>query len=256
MLLQRIHANVTLSYTTEHHFQKKVMLDTITMAKFYVIGTPIGNLQDITLRALETLKSVDIILCEDTRATRTLLSRHGIAAKTVSYHAHSTPEKSDAILNLFREGKNIALVSDAGTPGISDPGCLLVAQVRAAFGDEVEIISIPGPSAVTAALSISGLPSSEFLFLGFLPHKKGRQTLFQEIAATTRTVVFYESPHRIEKAIDSLIQYSPERKVVIGRELTKVFEQIISGTPAEIKTYFSTHPDKIRGEFVVMIGFF
>ncbi len=223
------------------------------MAKIYVVATPIGNLEDITLRALSVLASVDFVLCEDTRTTRVLLDRHSISAKTISYHAQSGDGKVDHILELLREGKTLALVSDAGTPGISDPGTPLIARVRKEFEGEVEVVAVPGASAVVSALSISGLSSSEFLFLGFLPHKKGRQTLFREIADAKRTTVFYESPHRIEKTLVSLAESIPERRVVIAREITKMFEQVVGGTAVEVKDYFLKNTDKVRGEFVVMV---
>jgi 16S rRNA (cytidine1402-2'-O)-methyltransferase len=225
------------------------------MPKLYVVATPIGNLEDITLRALRVLKEVDLILCEDTRVTKRLLERYEIVAPTMSYHAQSKLSKVEKIISLLEEGKNLAMVSDAGTPTISDPGCMLVAQIREKFGDEVAIIPIPGPSAVLSALSVSGFPTSEFLFLGFLPHKKGRETLFKEIAAAKRTVVFYESPHRILKALESLKTYLGEkRKILVARELTKIYEENIIGTPEEVLAYFTLHPDKVRGEFVVVVG--
>ena len=223
------------------------------MKKFYVIGTPIGNLEDITYRAVRILGEVDMVLCEDTRVTANLLNKYGIKKPTMSYHSQSKIAKLEKILELVGEGKTLALVSDAGTPTISDPGSVLVSSIREQFSD-VEVIAIPGPSALTSALSISGLPGSEFLFLGFLPHKKGRETLFKEIAASERTVVFYESPHRILKSIESLKKYVGERRVVIARELSKIYEQIISGMPVEIENYFTDNPDKVRGEFVVMVS--
>ncbi len=223
------------------------------MNKFYVIGTPIGNLEDITYRAVRVFGEVDLILCEDTRVTINLLNKYGIKKPTMSYHSQSKVSKLDKIIEMIGEGKTLALVSDAGTPTISDPGSVLVSEIRKNFPDS-EIIAIPGPSALTSALSISGLPSSEFTFLGFLPHKKGRETLFKEIAVTERTVVFYESPHRILKTLESLNKFVGERKIVIGRELTKVFEQIISGKPRDITEYFEKNKDKVRGEFVVMVS--
>jgi 16S rRNA (cytidine1402-2'-O)-methyltransferase len=221
--------------------------------KFYVVGTPIGNLEDITYRAVRVLNEVDLILCEDTRVTINLLNKYGIKKPTMSYHSQSKIAKVDKIIEMINEGKTLALVSDAGTPTISDPGSVLVSTIRENFPD-AEIIAIPGPSALTSALSISGLPSSEFTFLGFLPHKKGRETLFKEIADTERTVVFYESPHRILKTLESLKTHIGERKIVIARELTKIFEQIISGNAEDILAYFEKNKDKIRGEFVVMIS--
>lgn len=224
------------------------------MPTLSIVATPIGNLEDITLRALRVLKEADLVLCEDTRMTGKLLQKYDIKTPTMSYHAHSKLAKVDKIFALLEEGKNLALVSDAGTPCISDPGVLLVAQARARFGDTVTVSPIPGPSAVIAALSASGLPSSDFLFLGFLPHKKGRETLFKEIAASARTVAFYESPHRIEKALDSLERFcGSERHVVVARELTKVHEELVSGTAEEACAYFKKHPYKVRGEFVVMV---
>ena len=226
--------------------------------KFFVIGTPIGNLEDITYRAVRVLNEVDLILCEDTRVTINLLNKYGIKKPTMSYHSQSKITKVEHILKQIEEGKTLALVSDAGTPTISDPGSFLVSKIKEAF-PEIEVIGIPGPSAVVTALSISGLPVSDFTFLGFLPHKKGRETLFKEIAESERTMVFYESPHRILKTLESLKNHlearlPSKRKVVIGRELTKVFEQVISGTPEELLKYFSSNPDKVRGEFVVIVS--
>lgn len=218
----------------------------------YIVATPIGNLEDITLRAIRILKEVDIIFCEDTRTTRILLSKYEISTPTESFHSQSAHAKTERIISLLQEGKNLALVSDAGTPTISDPGVVLVSDVRKALPGSVEIIPIPGPSAFVSALSVAGVPAHHFVFLGFLPHKKGRQTLFQEIINSHRTYVFYESPHRIEKALESL--FGSGRFVTIGRELTKIHEQVVSGTPEEVSLYFKDNPDKIRGEFVVIVS--
>lgn len=225
----------------------------LKMNKFYIIGTPIGNLEDITYRAVRVLREVDLILCEDTRVTKILLNKYEIQKPTMSYHSQSKISKLDKILEMISEGKTLALVSDAGTPTISDPGSMLVSKIRENF-TEIEVIAIPGPSALVSALSVSGLPASEFLFLGFLPHKKGRETLFKEISETERTVVFYESPHRILKTLDSLSKVTPDRKIVIAREITKIYEQVIFGRPEEVIKYFSLNPDKVRGEFVVMVS--
>jgi 16S rRNA (cytidine1402-2'-O)-methyltransferase len=225
------------------------------MATLYIVATPIGNLKDMTYRAVLVLKSVDLILCEDTRTTKKLLDTYAIATATASYNSKSTAAKKDYIFSLLEAGKDIALVSDAGTPCISDPGVLIVSQVRERFGDAVAVVPIPGASALIAALSASGIPASEFLFLGFLPHKKGRETLFKEIALCERAVAFYESPHRIGKTLESLEKFlSVGRQIMICRELTKVFEQFVSGTPTEISAYFAAHPDKMRGEFVVIVA--
>lgn len=223
------------------------------MNKFYVVATPIGNLEDITYRAVRILSEVDLILCEDTRVTINLLNKYGINKPTMSYHSQSKVAKMDKILELISEGKTLALVSDAGTPTISDPGSVLVSKIREVYPD-MEVIAIPGASALVSALSISGLPASEFIFLGFLPHKKGRETLFKEISAMKRTVVFYESPHRIMKTLDSLKKYVGERKVVVAREISKIFEQVVSGTPVEVEKYFIDNKDKVRGEFVVLVS--
>ncbi len=225
------------------------------MPTLYMVATPIGNLEDVTLRALRVLGEADLILCEDTRVTKRLLARHGIATPTMSYHARSGAGKTERVLDLLAEGKTLALVTDAGTPGISDPGSELVRAARERFGDTVSVVPIPGPSAVATALSASGLPSSDFLFLGFLPHKKGRETLFREIVASERTVVLYESPHRIVKTLQSLAAHLGEsRAVVVGRELTKIHEEFVSGTAAEVLARFIAHPGKVRGEFVVIVS--
>lgn len=223
--------------------------------KFYVVGTPIGNLEDITYRAVRVLGEVDLILCEDTRFTKNLLTKYNISTPTFSYPSDNlaTDSKFTKILEMIEGGKTLALVSDAGTPAISDPGSVLIAKIKENFL-EIEVVAIPGPSAVISALSVSGLPASDFTFLGFLPHKKGRETLFKEIAVSERTVAFYESPHRIMKTLDSLKKFTPERKIIIARELTKIFEQIISGTPSEVEKYFLNNSDKIKGEFVVLVS--
>jgi 16S rRNA (cytidine1402-2'-O)-methyltransferase len=230
------------------------------MAKLSVVGTPIGNLEDITLRALKTLSEADLVLCEDTRTTKKLFDRHGISVPVKSYHAHSKISRTEEVIALLKEGKNLALVSDAGTPGISDPGAELVRIVRGQLSaeissGEIKVEAIPGPSALTAALSIAGVPCADFTFLGFLPHKKGRETLFKEIAASERTMVFYESPHRIMKTLESLqIHLNESKRVTICRELTKIFEEVVSGFAQEVKTYFETNKDKERGEFVVIVS--
>lgn len=224
------------------------------MATLYIIGTPIGNLEDITLRALRILKEVDLVLCEDTRVTKRLLSKYEISTPTMSYHAQSKLSKVDKILELLAEGKNLALVSDAGTPCISDPGVLLVSQVREKFGEEVLIVPIPGPSALITALSAVGISVAEFTFLGFLPHKKGRETLFKEIAESNRVMAFYESTHRIEKALESLEKFcGSDRRVIVARELTKIYEEFVRGTVAEVRAHYKQNQDRVRGEFVVIV---
>lgn len=224
------------------------------MAKLSIVATPIGNLEDITLRALRTLKECDTVLCEDTRVTGKLLARYEIKKPLISYHAHSGVVKYDKVLDLLEEGKHLALVSDAGTPVISDPGMHLVAKVREKFSDEVVIEAIPGPSALAAALSIAGVSVESFIFLGFPPHKKGRKTFFDALATLGHTVVFYESPHRILKALETLaLPLHEGRRVVLCRELTKLHEEVVRGTAEELTRYFAAHSDHVRGEFVVIV---
>ena len=222
------------------------------MSTLYIIPTPIGNLEDMTLRAIRILKEVDLILCEDTSVTHKLLQRYDIETKTSNFFAQSPQSKVKKVIELLDEGKSIALVSDAGTPTLSDPGVTLVDAVRK---NGAKVVSLPGASALITALSGSGISSSEFVFLGFLPHKKGRETLFKEIAESKRTMVFYESVHRIEKTLESLaLSLDDTRIVAIGRELTKLHEEMIRGTPEEVKEYFICNQDKVRGEFVVIVG--
>ncbi|KKQ57404.1 MAG: Ribosomal RNA small subunit methyltransferase I [Parcubacteria group bacterium GW2011_GWA2_38_13] len=215
----------------------------------YIVATPIGNLSDITFRAIEVLKSVDLILCEDTRQTKILLDRYCIVKQLVSYHQHSKIEKVDFIISELKNGKNIALVSDAGTPGISDPGNMLV---EAAVKEGIQVVPIPGPSAVVTALSASGFPTDNFIFYGFMPHKKGKETLIKKIADNEMVSVFYESTHRIMKTLEKMKNFlEPERQIVVCRELTKKFETIYRGTVSEVLEKLSK--DKVLGEFVVII---
>lgn len=221
----------------------------------YIVATPIGNLEDITLRALRILKEVDYVLCEDTRVTKNLLSHYGISTKTHSYHAHSTPQALKKILDLLRGGMSLALVSDAGTPLISDPGVQLVQEARKQLGDDVQIVPIPGATAVTTALSAAGIPGNEFTFFGFIPHKKGRETLFKKIASEDTPSVVYESPHRIMKTLESLVNVlSDKHLVTIGRELTKLHEEFVQGSPDYVFEYFKKHTDHVRGEFVIIVS--
>ena len=219
----------------------------------FIVATPIGNLQDITLRAIKVLQTVDAIACEDTRHSKILLDNYQIKTPTISYHQHSKISKIEYLIEQLKSGKNIALITDAGTPGISDPGGRLVAHVRACL-PEAKVEAIPGPSSLTAALSVAGLNAEAFTFLGFLPHKKGRHTAFTDIAREKRAVVFYESPHRIEKALAALAETAPDRHITVCRELTKIHEEVISGTAAEVQAHFVEHPDTIRGEFVVIVN--
>ena len=225
-----------------------------------VVSTPIGNLGDITLRAIETLKACDAIICEDTRVTGNLLKQLGIGSpygrpagtSLLSFHGHSDPGKVEHILNLLKAGKHLALVSDAGTPGISDPGYAIVSRAREAG---VKIESVPGPSAFLTALSISGLPINHFVYLGFLPLKKGRKTLLASFKDEERTIVFYESVHRIVKTLTELaeaLKDQPERPVVVARELTKMHEDVVYTNVYSIAEAIPRLT--LKGEFVVVIG--
>ncbi|TSC52465.1 MAG: 16S rRNA (cytidine1402-2'-O)-methyltransferase [Parcubacteria group bacterium LiPW_41] len=217
----------------------------------YIVATPIGNLKDITLRAIETLTSVDIIFAEDTRVTGKLLACNNISKPTYRYDEHSHARVIKEILTFLEQGKNIAFVSDAGTPGISDPGTRLVQSVRVAL-PQVKIIPIPGVSALTTILSVAGLDSGMFSFLEFPPHKKGRVTFFKKIVLSEIPIVFYESPHRIQKAFESLQKECGEQcSIIVGRELTKVYEDIFIGSPREALLYFVG--EKLKGEFVVVV---
>ena len=229
------------------------------LGTLYIVGTPIGNLEDITLRALRTLKEADVIFCEDTRVTKRLLDKYEIGTRTTSLNARTEHAKVGSVVGALTEGKKVALVTDAGTPGISDPGGIVVWKVRERL-PEVKIEAIPGPSALTTALSIAGIPVADFVFLGFLPHKKGRQTLFKEMEESERATIFYESPHRIMKTLTSLSELFSNsrelenRQIVIARELTKIYEEIVRGNAKEVLAYFETNTEKQRGEFVVMVS--
>jgi 16S rRNA (cytidine1402-2'-O)-methyltransferase len=223
----------------------------------YVVATPIGNLEDITFRAVRILKEVDMILSEDTRTTKHLLDAYEINTPLAHYHGNATQGKHDFIVNALRDGKKLALVSDAGTPAVSDPGTLLIDMIRAELGDSVHIVPIPGASALTSALSVSGFLGSHIVFLGFLPQKKGRQTALREIAneALEKTFVFFESTHRIEKCMAELAAVLPDTvSVMVCRELTKKFEDIHVGSPADIQAIFASDPKRIKGEFAVVVG--
>jgi len=217
----------------------------------YIVSTPIGNLKDITLRALDTFKGVDLILCEDTRVTSKLLQKYDIKKPLLSYHQHSKISQIDKILELLGEGKNIALVSDAGTPGISDPGNMLVQKALEKFGNSVKIVPIPGVSALTALASVSGINTDKFLFMGFLPVKKGRSKILEEIKNSEHPVIFYESRYKIIKTLSDLKNIAPEVRVIIGRELTKIFETIYRGKIEEVLEKIKNDPQK--GEYVILI---
>jgi 16S rRNA (cytidine1402-2'-O)-methyltransferase len=216
----------------------------------YIVSTPIGNLEDITLRAINTLKNVDFIAAEDTRHSIILLNKYEIKKPMLSFHSYSGVAKLDKIIDSLKDGKSCALITDAGTPGISDPAYSLI---KAAIEENIQIIPIPGPAACLAALVGTGLPMNEFIYIGFLPLKKGRQTLLLSLKEEERTVVFYESPHRIKKTLSQLKEFlGPDRKLVIARELTKIHEEFIRGTIEEAVNVFEKKEPK--GEFTVVLG--
>jgi 16S rRNA (cytidine1402-2'-O)-methyltransferase len=217
--------------------------------KLSLVATPIGNLEDMTYRAVRILTEADYILCEDTRVTGVLLKRYEIDGKLRRYDAHASEGTHESILSDLQAGKQIALVSDAGTPGISDPGVYLVQQARNA-GVLIEVI--PGASAVTAAVSLAGISGNQFIFLGFVPQKKGRATFFRTLDEYEVPVVFFESTHRILKTLDSLQQEVPEAKVSLARELTKLHEELLTGTAEELLDILTQTPVKQKGEFVVI----
>lgn len=219
----------------------------------YVVATPIGNLDDLSARAVSALHAVDLIVAEDTRVTRVLLDRYNIKKEVLSYHQHSTLQKIDRIIDLLREGKKLALVSDAGTPGINDPGSFLISKILEVL-PEMKIIPIPGPNAAVTALSVSGFPADQYAYLGFPPHKKGRHTFFKEVAEIGSTVVFYESKHRIVKALEELSDITKigQRPIMVAREITKQFETVYRGTVEEV--LMKLKGSNLLGEFVVVVG--
>ncbi|RXK47514.1 16S rRNA (cytidine(1402)-2'-O)-methyltransferase [Aquirufa rosea] len=220
--------------------------------KLYLIPTPIGNLEDITLRAIRVLGEVDAILAEDTRNTGQLLKHLQINKPLMAHHAHNEHAGVAGVIKLLQAGKNIALVSDAGTPGISDPGFLLV---KACVEQGIEVETLPGATAFVPALVNSGFPCDRFVFEGFLPHKKGRQTRWKALAEEEKTIVLYESPHRILRTLEQAVEFlGEERQVMLARELSKLHEQLIRGSAAEVLTYLHQHPDKVRGEMVLVIA--
>jgi len=216
------------------------------MGKLYIVGTPIGNLEDITLRALRILKEVDLIACEDTRRTNILLAHYNIHKPLVSFHQHSRLKKIDYLLGQLKSGQDMALVTDAGMPGIADPGGVLIAE---AIKNKIKIVTIPGPDAITAILSLSGLPIQNYLYLGYFPKKKGRQTLLRNLKKFPFPIVFFESPQRIKRTLSDIQNYLGDNQIIIGRELTKKFEEVLRGKISEVLP-------KIRpqGEFVIVIS--
>jgi len=220
-------------------------------AKLYIVGTPIGNLGDMSSRAVDVLNTADIIACEDTRTSGHLLKHFGIHGMTTSFHQHNEHKKTPDLIDRMRNGETVALISDAGMPAISDPGFLLA---RAAHQAGIMVIPIPGPVAGVTVLAASGLPSDRFVFEGFLPQKKGRKTRIEALREETRTIVFYESPYRVVKLLGELQDVFGENRLsAVGRELTKKFEEIRRGTLIDLHNEFSNRPS-IKGEFVVIVS--
>ena len=217
--------------------------------KLYIVPTPIGNLDDITIRAVETLKNSDLILSEDTRHAKKLLSHYKISTKVKSYHLNNEHKKVDEYVELMLQDKTISLITDAGTPCISDPGFLLV---REAIKKGIQITCLPGPTALIPAIVLSGLPSEAFIFEGFLPKKKGRKTKLKEISNNTMTTIIYESPYRIIKTLSDLLEFlGSDRKISVSREISKIYEETFRGTISDAIKYFSNK--KIKGEFVICV---
>ena len=216
----------------------------------YLVATPIGNLADITHRALQVLKDVNLIACEDTRHTHKLLQHYGITTKTISYHEHNEQQRAAELLDLLRQGSEIAVVSDAGTPSISDPGFRLV---RAAIESDVKVVPVPGPSALISALIVAGLPTDEFFFAGFLPSRSNaRRARLSELRSVPGTLIFYEGPHRLAATLKDAVETLGEREAVVARELTKLHEEIRRGRLSELATHYATEENP-RGEIVVLI---
>ena len=216
----------------------------------YIVATPIGNLDDISKRAIDTLGKVDFVLSEDTRVGLKLLKNFDINSKVISYHHHSGGEKISQIVSVLSQGKNLALITDAGTPGIADPGNKLINEVVKSV-PSLRVVPIPGPSAVISALSVCGFNTQEFIFLGWPPHKKGRETWFKNLAQEKKAIVFYESVYRVKNALERIVQVCPKRNLVVCRELTKKFETVYRGVAGDILEALEN--DKIKGEFVVVL---
>ena len=224
------------------------MSETIQAGALYVVSTPIGNLDDITLRAIKILGGVDLIAAEDTRKTKFLLDHLSISKPLISYYSYNEARRVPELIEQLKQGKSVAVVTDAGTPGISDPAYLLI---RAAIEEDMTVIPIPGACAAVAALVASGLPTDRFVFEGFLPVKKGRKTKFEELKNETRTIIIYESPFRVERTLEDIVGHFGERRVVVARELTKKFEEILRGTSSEVlQTIKKSAP---KGEFVIVV---
>lgn len=233
-------------------FEEAIQIDaeeSSEVGTLFVVATPIGNMEDITLRALRILGECDLIVCEDTRVAKKLLFKHNISKPLLAIPQRAADEKIRRVLEVLEAGKNVALTTDAGTPGVSDPGNEVVEKVIA---EGFRVSPVPGPSALGAILSVAGVNTQEFCFKGFPPHKKGRETFFRVVVESTVPVVYYESPYRVVKNLELLASLAPEKHVIVGRELTKMFEEIIRGSVVEVLEFLRKNPGKVKGEFVVM----
>ncbi len=220
------------------------------LGTLFVVATPIGNMEDITIRALRVLNECDLIVCEDTRVAKKLFFKHDISKPLLAIPQRAADEKIRRVLELLEVGKNVALSTDAGTPGVSDPGNEVVARViEAGFC----VSPVPGPSALSALLSVAGVNTQEFVFKGFPPHKKGRETFFRNVASSDIPAVYYESPYRVVKNLELLSTLAPEKHIIVGRELTKFFEEIRRGTILEVLEYYRNNPGKVKGEFALFV---
>lgn len=234
--------------------EEEIQIDTEESSEtgtLFVVATPIGNMEDITLRALRVLNECDLIVCEDTRVAKKLLFKHDISKPLLAIPQRAADEKVRRVIEILEAGKNVALTTDAGTPGVSDPGNEVVAKVIAAG---FRVSPVPGPSALAALLSVAGVNTQEFVFKGFPPHKKGRETFFRAVAESKVLTVYYESPYRVIKNLELLSTLAPEKRIIIGRELTKLFEEIRRGSVLDVLEYYKNNPGKVKGEFVVMVS--
>ena len=224
------------------------MSEEIQPGSLYVVSTPIGNLDDITLRAIKILGGVDLIAAEDTRKSKFLLDHLSISKPLISYHAHNEARRVPELISRLKQGKSVAVVTDAGTPGISDPAFLLI---RSAIENDIQVIPVPGASSALAALVISGLPTDKFVFEGFLPVKKGRKTRLEELKGESRTVIIFESPFRVERTLEDIVMHFGERRIVVAREITKKFEEVVRGRASEVLSLLQkSHP---KGEYVIVV---
>lgn len=234
--------------------QEEIQIDTEESSEsgiLFVVATPIGNMEDITLRALRILSECELIVCEDTRVAKKLLFRHGVSKPLLAIPQRAASQKVCRVIEAIGKGKNVALTTDAGTPGISDPGNEVVEKViEAGFA----VSPVPGPSALGAILSVAGVNAQEFLFKGFPPHKKGRETFFRSVAESNIPIIYYDSPYRVLKNLELLASLSPEKRIVIGRELTKMFEEVRRGSVLEVLEYYKNNSGKVKGEFVVLVS--